>query len=37
MRTPKFFQKRPKQVSNSYGINPALPPVSSSLVIAQSE
>ena len=32
MRTPKFFQKRPKQVSNSYGINPALPPVEPVLV-----
>lgn len=26
MRTPKFI-KRPKQVSNAYGLNPALPPL----------
>ena len=32
MRTPRFFKKRKKEVSNSYGINPALPPVKPVLV-----
>ena len=29
MRTPRFFKKRKKEVSNSYGINPAYPPLTS--------